>query len=152
MGVYLANQELIRHGSEDRLKVQILITDGKGPYNWKYTEEAAENGIIIYTIGLGSNRDEVNEELLKGIAISTGGRYFHAYTAKELPIVLSRIRDLLTKYQDTDGDGIHDYDERWGYGTNPLNIDTDFDGLSDGFEINYVPEPREEWPFIDELR
>lgn len=223
VGVYLANQELIRHGSEDRLKVQILITDGKGPYNWKYTEEAAENGIIIYTIGLGSNRDEVNEELLKGIAISTGGRYFHAYTAKELPIVLSRIRDLLTKYQDTDGDGIpdnveregirtgvfydqliytdpynpdtdgdglldgeeigrammikfldryyhyypmysnptladtdgdgiHDYDERWGYGTNPLNIDTDFDGLSDGFEINYVPEPREEWPFIDELR
>ncbi|HMO99730.1 MAG TPA: hypothetical protein PKE26_11520 [Kiritimatiellia bacterium] len=37
---------------------------------------------------------------------------------------------------DTDGDGLTDYDEVHLYGTDPTNPDTDSDGLSDGEEIN----------------
>ena len=36
---------------------------------------------------------------------------------------------------DTDGDGLSDYDEVYKYGTNPLDYDTDCDGMGDGVEI-----------------
>jgi hypothetical protein len=48
---------------------------------------------------------------------------------------------------DTDNDGINDFDEVYGtYGTDPLNPDTDFDGLNDGEEIEpstdgYITNP-----------
>lgn len=36
---------------------------------------------------------------------------------------------------DTDGDGLHDYDELWIHGTDPVLADTDSDGVNDGAEI-----------------
>ena len=206
-GVNAANNELIRNSADDRIKIQILLTDGDGSYSHSYTTNAFENGIVIYTIGLGSG---INENLLKEIAGRTGGQYFHASGAEDLPIVFDRIRDIVNEQEDTDGDGIpdiveiqgmrvglfydkliytdpynpdtdgdglldgeeigkaieinilghthryypmysnptmydtdgdgvSDYDERRIYGIDPFSVDTDYDGLSDGFEVNYVP-------------
>ncbi len=42
---------------------------------------------------------------------------------------------------DTDGDGLTDYAEVFLYNTNPLNADTDSDGMPDGWEILYVLNP-----------
>ncbi len=41
-------------------------------------------------------------------------------------------------YADDDGDGIPNDDEEFIYGTNPLLVDSDFDGLSDAEEIGGV--------------
>ncbi len=43
---------------------------------------------------------------------------------------------------DTDGDGLSDYDELFVHGTNPLLADTDGDGLPDGWEIQHGLNPR----------
>lgn len=44
--------------------------------------------------------------------------------------------------QDSDGDGLTDYDERVRYGTDPLNPDSDGDGYHDGVEIAHAYSPR----------
>ena len=41
----------------------------------------------------------------------------------------------LGNFLDTDGDGLSDLLERTQYGTDPELIDTDFDGMSDGWEV-----------------
>ena len=45
------------------------------------------------------------------------------------------MQTLLLKGRDSDGDGLSDYDEVLQYGSDPMNADTDEDGLSDGEEI-----------------
>jgi hypothetical protein len=42
---------------------------------------------------------------------------------------------------DDDNDGLSDLDEINDIGTDPLVADTDGDGLADGFEVNYRPNP-----------
>lgn len=44
--------------------------------------------------------------------------------------------------QDSDNDGLSDYDEQNLYYTNPLNPDTDGDGYFDGLELRYSYDPR----------
>lgn len=44
--------------------------------------------------------------------------------------------------QDSDSDGLSDYDERSRYGTDPLNQDSDGDGYLDGVEIAHGYSPR----------
>lgn len=39
---------------------------------------------------------------------------------------------------DTDDDGLNDYEEVRNYHTDPLNPDTDYDGLKDGAEVNNI--------------
>ncbi len=39
--------------------------------------------------------------------------------------------------EDTDGDDLADIDETMSYSTDPTSIDSDFDGLDDGFEVGY---------------
>lgn len=92
-GVSLGNRELIQNGLDDRIKIQILLTDGEGSYSQAYTDQAVQNGITIFTIGLGRN---INESLLQ-VAGRTGGQYFHATSAEDLPIVYDRIRDIVTE-------------------------------------------------------
>ncbi len=43
--------------------------------------------------------------------------------------------------QDTDGDGLSDYDEIYVYGTDPYDMDTDNDSFDDGFEVAYGSDP-----------
>jgi len=44
---------------------------------------------------------------------------------------------------DTDKDGLSDWDETYFYGTDPLNPDTDYDGLEDGPEVKRGTNPKD---------
>ncbi|MFD2671739.1 vWA domain-containing protein [Marinicrinis sediminis] len=141
-GVHLANEQLIQHSDESRIKVEVLLTDGEGSYSTAYTDQAIQNGITIYTIGLGNNLDQ---SLLQEIAGRTGGQYFHVSDASELPIVYDRISEIITDPADSDEDGIPDSVEIKGIRTglffsklvmtDPHDPDSDDDGLLDGEEV-----------------
>jgi len=99
-------------------KVIILLTDGvnnSGFIDPKIASElAVEYGIKVYTIGLGSNgmalspigikpngtfqygnvQVEIDEELLKQIALTTGGKYFRATSNSKLEEIYEEINKL----------------------------------------------------------
>ena len=99
-------------------KVIILLTDGvnnTGFIDPKIASElAVEFGIKVYTIGLGSNgmalspigikpngrfqygnvQVEIDEELLKQIALTTGGKYFRATSNSKLKEIYEEINKL----------------------------------------------------------
>lgn len=150
-GVSVANRELIDNGDPEHLKAQILLTDGEGPYSDSLTQEAVDNDIAIYTIGLG---EFVDDTLLRQIAQATGGQYFAVANAEDLPEVFDRIGGDIDEGADTDGDGLLDGDEVRGVVTgtgltvmtDPFDEDTDDDGLWDGDELTFerdwgVPYP-----------
>ncbi|ALM21158.1 BatA protein [Nonlabens tegetincola] len=104
--------------SEAESKVIILMTDGvnnSGVIDPKIAGElAVEFGIKVYTIGIGTNGNalspysrypngefqfrmlpvEIDEELLKNIAASTGGRYFRATDDEKLKEIYNEIDQL----------------------------------------------------------
>ncbi|MBT8319061.1 MAG: VWA domain-containing protein [Gramella sp.] len=104
--------------SEAESKVIILLTDGvnnSGFIDPKTASElAVEFGIKVYTIGVGSNgmalspvamsrggkiqfgrvQVEIDEELLKEIASSTGGQYFRATDNEKLEAIYEEIDSL----------------------------------------------------------
>ena len=140
-GVSIAHGELIDNGDPGHSRVEILLTDGRGSYSPSLTQQAVDNAITMFTIGLGSG---VDAALLQGIADATGGQYFPVATADDLPEVFDRIGGELGDI-DTDGDGLLD---KWeiegmpvGSGrlvfSDPTDEDTDGDGLPDGFEISF---------------
>ncbi len=62
--------------------------------------------------------------------------------ATELPDVLDNdCNGLADDGIDTDNDGLEDYDERTQWGTDPLNPDSDGDGLDDGTEVAIGTSP-----------
>ncbi len=134
--VKTANTMLINEAGQGS-KIQILLTDGEGTYSSALTQQAKDNGIVIYTIGLGSS---VDEALLRSIAVGTGGAYFQVSHAGDLVPIFQTIKD---ETKDTDGDGLSNLAEMsgmrtdWGFTltSDPNNPDTDGDGLSDGEEM-----------------
>jgi Ca-activated chloride channel family protein len=92
---------------ERKYKVLVLITDGEdhGEDVMKYAEEAERQGIVIYTVGIGSPQGEpipedagsgfkkdhqgevvitkLDEFSLEKIALQTGGKYFRASTGED---------------------------------------------------------------------
>ncbi|WP_291652063.1 VWA domain-containing protein [Clostridium sp.] len=129
--------------STSKAKYIIMLTDGEGSYNHNLTQQAINQGVKIYTIGLGSSID-VN--LLKNIAESTGGKYYHASTASDLSGIFEETsEETVDLTKDTDGDGLSDYHEKRGVRINTNwikteydNPDTDGDGLKDGEELIYI--------------
>lgn len=126
--------------STSELKFIILLTDGDGDYDESLTTQALEQGIKIYTVGLG---EAVSKEKLNNISSITGARYYHANNANDLisefKLLTDEIIDLTT---DSDKDGISDYHEvrlRLCNGTyintDIDNPDTDDDDILDGEEI-----------------
>jgi len=86
-------------------KIAILLTDGKankpnGPgygedpadvlYAEAQAQAAANGGITIFTIGLGSN---INAAMLENIASSTGGQYYYAPTGDDLDNIYAQFTD-----------------------------------------------------------
>jgi hypothetical protein len=55
-------------------------------------------------------------------------------------------RTALASTEDTDDDGVTDYDEYLLYGTDPKSPDTDTDGVTDGVEISQGFDPLDEKP------
>lgn len=144
-GVSAANSVLINNNDPDRGRVMILLTDGDGSWNPYYLSQAKQSHITIYTIGLGN---AVNSGLLSTIASETGGQYYQVASADELPEAFRRISDDTGGDEgvnlDSDHDGLNDCVEIQGayspgtglrYMSDPLNEDTDGDGLRDGEEV-----------------
>lgn len=135
-------------GRADVLKYIIMLTDGEGSYDTTLTKRAADQGIVIYTVGLGSS---ISTSVLTSMAQGTGGSYYHASNASQLYGIFDTIAETSDLYKDTDKDGISDYHEkemqagRLRVGTggaairlNYLDADSDKDGLKDGQEIRIV--------------
>ena len=135
-------------------KYIILLTDGNGAYDSQYTTLAAQNDIVIYTIGLGS---DINSSVLNSIANGTGGKYYFAQTADYLVNIYDEIAgDTIDYTTDSNNDGISDYftkllcdgDLLTGTGISIFDValyddlqyndDYDFDGLSNGEEVEVV--------------
>ncbi len=133
------------YSDKNTLKYIIMLTDGVGTYSTSLTTAAADNNIIIYTIGLGSS---ISTSVLTAMAEGTGGSYYHASAAEQMYAIFDRIADESDLYKDTDGDNVCDYYEkemtsgrlRLGTGVpvtavNYMNPDSDNDNLIDGDEI-----------------
>lgn len=98
--VALANDELVNYGNETKKLVEILLTDGKPePPENNVTvatiEEAKENKIRIYTVGLGESHDA---KLLRWISSQTGGKYYYARNATELIDIYEEISNQFRNY------------------------------------------------------
>lgn len=50
---------------------------------------------------------------------------------------------------DSDKDGCSDATEEWVYGTHPFEVDTDHDGLPDGWEIEHQYDPKDAGMYTD---
>jgi Ca-activated chloride channel homolog len=100
-------------GNAAQHRVLILLTDGVNNAGQmpplKAAELAAQQGLKIYTIGIGANAMEVksfffsqtvnpsrdlDEKTLKTIAETTGGRYFRAHDSAELQEIYSLLDQL----------------------------------------------------------
>ncbi|WP_309493230.1 vWA domain-containing protein [Candidatus Hecatella orcuttiae] len=78
--IHLANLELSSHGRPQAVLVEILLSDGAaniGSDPVRRAEEAADMGIVIYSIGLGVPTEE-SLSLLEHVAKLTGGKYYSA--------------------------------------------------------------------------
>jgi hypothetical protein len=88
-GMSIATDELMGYADPSHVQVEILLTDGKNSNAMndavalQEAQRAADEGIIIFTIGLLAGND-VNEVLLQQIADITGGEYHRAPTAAAL--------------------------------------------------------------------
>jgi hypothetical protein len=146
-----ANQEFINNSSSDATKIMIVLTDGHDNSSRftpsAVTNTAVNNGIVIYTIGIGS----VNANVLTNIARATGGEYYSGTNFLQLAGIFERLERDIDLYRDSDDDGLSDYHEKkiaagelkMGNGApiknhrllNYLNPDSDGDGLLDGEEL-----------------
>lgn len=91
----------------DAYKYIVFLTDGQGDYSSSYTTSAVNNNIVVYTVGLGSG---VNENILRNIAEGTGGKYYFASSASQLPDIYKDVSFETIDYTtDSNNDGISDY-------------------------------------------
>jgi Ca-activated chloride channel family protein len=94
-------------------KILVLVTDGSNTAGFENpvlaAAVAANQGLTIYTIGVGSDREslgrthglnnipagiELNESLLQQIAAVTGGKYFRATSADRLEQIYQALDEL----------------------------------------------------------
>lgn len=150
----------------------IFLTDGEdtsSSYSYDdLIQEAVDNGIVIYTVGMG----DCNGELLQRIAESTGGKYRYAASmdyelgeALSLEDIFEEIeQETVDYYADSNNDGLSDYYTRLicegrlttGTGSNPFagvsydevqsNDDFDGDGLRNGDEVTVKIEGK--WLYL----
>ncbi len=108
----LGNQWLITYATNmSRARVEILLTDGVDTTGHtdaqilNQAQNAANNGITVYTIGLvAGGPGNVNEPLLMGIATLTGGQYFRANTAQDLLAIYDQIGRRINRTAGVDPD------------------------------------------------
>ena len=105
-------------------RVLILLTDGANTAGaidpLRAASLAAREGVKVYTIGIGADRDagrslfnlgrqsaasSLDEDTLREIAQSTGGQYFRARNTLELDNIYQTLDKLEPAEQDTEGFG-----------------------------------------------
>lgn len=153
--------DVLKKSDADR-KYIIFLTDGNGGYKKTYTQRAKDEGVTIYTIGLGK---DVKDSVLKEIAEGTGGKYFFAEDASLLGNIYEDLSiETLVNDADDNHDGILDaYEKAICEGrirprdlsakyigcdfsikdpNNPASKDDDYDndGLINGDEISIIVE------------
>ncbi len=100
----------------------IMLTDGQrttGPDPLDAAKMAAERGIRVYTVGIGTTQGEtigfegwsmrvrLDEETLKNISILTHGEYFYAGTAEDLKKVYESLSSrMVTERKETEISGL----------------------------------------------
>jgi hypothetical protein len=132
-------------GAPTRIENGVGVGIPADEFDYSIIDDAADAGIKIYTIGLGTTPDSNGETILKEISRRTNGEYYYAATADELiahflTINMSKKYDITT---DTDEDGLPDLFETYGMPiangqvifTSANDDDSDDDGLTDGEEI-----------------
>ncbi len=129
--------------------VVILLTDGQdSSFNssWNtYAKQCTDNGIVAYSIGIGSY---VDDDYLRQFATAAGGKYYHATVADQLGDYFDDIKGETVDYTtDSNDDGISDYYTKLIFeGKMPMaddlkgtdfsgNADYDGDGLKNGEEL-----------------
>ncbi len=155
----LTNRNQTEKSGANTVKYIIFMTDGqdtKQSYSYDLlAKKAAYSNIRIYTIGLGSAEDAV----LRSVAEKTGGKYYYATTAEELPVIYENIsEEVADTTTDSNGDGISDYyadlinKGKLTYSSGATNlvgvldiygeesVDWDGDGLLNGEEIEIGTE------------
>ncbi|NMX21641.1 hypothetical protein C5S30_04245 [ANME-1 cluster archaeon GoMg4] len=114
---YATNEIIDKDGRPEAIKVELLLTDGLAnkPYGYGWGEDirdieyaynkaqaAADNGIVIFTIGLGS---DVNATMLQHIADITGGKYYFAPSGGDL----QRVYEDISEEIETMASSMHAY-------------------------------------------
>ena len=100
----------------------IMLTDGQrttGPDPLDAAKMAAERGIRVYTVGIGTTQGEIigfegwsmrvrlDEETLKNISLLTHGEYFYAGTAEDLKTVYESLSSrMVTERKETEIGGL----------------------------------------------
>lgn len=152
--------ETLKELSNKHYKMMFFLTDGKDGNKNKGVMNAiisaVNNNIVINTVGLGN---DIDEKILIKIANETGGNYYFAEQAIELPKIANEIIDYIT---DSNNDGISDYyteliykgempgaDTLFGIDLNKHGDDYDNDGLKNGEEIEIKSQPgQEDKPYV----
>ncbi|REG99066.1 vWA domain-containing protein [Flavobacterium aquicola] len=123
--------------SKAKSKVVILLTDGVNNAGFIEPETASDiaqqYGIKVYTIGIGTNgmaespyaigpngqllfqmmKVEIDEKLMKNIALKTGGKYFRATSNDKLAAIYNEINKLETT--EIEELKFYDYDEKFRF-------------------------------------
>lgn len=151
-GLRTGLRHIRNNGWDNRSHIMILLSDGNsnsGSYPRQAARDAADAGVEISTIGLGSGIDE-NE--LRDIAAITGGDFYHVQSPSDLPETFERVQEDHSgpDLQDTNGDGIPDKVAEMdlsmptggpGVVGTPLDLDpiarhSDEDGIPDNQSVN----------------
>ena len=76
----------------------VLLTDGVGDWSPSLATQAAENNVVIFTVGLG---DGVDDTLLESIAQATGGQYYKADTPEDIDSIFQAILVIASTIADS---------------------------------------------------
>ena len=95
--------------SDVKERVLIVLTDGNDTGSQVPPDQAAaiarDQGVKIYTVAVGdpqtAGEDKLDEEMLKTMATTTGGGYFHAANRQELAGIYQRLDELETHEVET---------------------------------------------------
>ena len=136
--------ELFESDESTTMKMMVVLTDGGAHDTEKHNSvitTANNNGVKIYTVGLGNSTSYFNN-YLKPLAANTGGAFYMASDAEQLADIYKDISEKIDIETDSDNDGVPDYYEDnmiifngVSLALDKNNSDSDGDGLLDGEEV-----------------
>lgn len=153
-GIHTGLQQL-KGDTSGNDRVILFMTDGDDTYvSYDYNQliqEANDNKVTIYTIGLG----QVEDTILKKVAEETGGKYYYAEEAEDLESIFKKTEeDTIDFVTDSNNDALSDYYTKYlcnagpyvngvknpfsglNYETVQASADCDSDGLLNGEEYH----------------
>jgi Ca-activated chloride channel family protein len=86
-GILAALDALPQEESEEQVGAIVLFShghDNSGNNPLELADQAAQRGIKIHTIGVGTHGNNFSEDLLQLVADRTGGRYYPIFSAADL--------------------------------------------------------------------